>query len=148
MQLLIVVGKVFWDVYAVLFEISVSQSRNLLERFYGQVNDARYPMPCTSFVRISKTFSATIGVESSIKSNNVINSIEGVLKGLQTKMIQNTTAAVAKHNCFPFFICIIQNVSLKMLQLHFWYGNKGIDTVITSHDNVIEREILLAFKCI
>ena len=50
--------KSFWDYHATLFEIP--RSRNLLHRCYGRVNYAPHAMPFTTFVRISKTFPATI----------------------------------------------------------------------------------------
>ena len=50
----------FWDDHTALFEISVSRSRNLLHCCYGQVIYAPYAMPRTTFVRVSKTFPATI----------------------------------------------------------------------------------------
>ena len=65
--------KSFWDDHAAMFEISVPRSRNLSHCYYGRGNYALHAIPRTTFVRVLKTFPATIENHSFSNLCNKLN---------------------------------------------------------------------------
>ena len=71
----------------VVFEISVLQSRNLLHHWYGRVNYVLHAMPRTTFVRVSKTFPATIACDGRTTLCTVRISIQNHLEGYKGTLV-------------------------------------------------------------